>query len=69
MVTGANWAGAVVGLPESPVENIVFKKVHISAKKGMTLMYANISGEDVQVRSEDGKPMTIAEGAKANFKK
>jgi polygalacturonase len=68
VVTGANWAGAVVGLPESPVENVTFKKVHISAKRGMTLMYANVSGEDVQVRSDDGKPMTIADGAKANFK-
>jgi polygalacturonase len=55
----SDWAGVIVGLPESPVVDIVLKKVSIQAKKGFQVGYATVDLEDVQIKSTDGKPMTM----------
>ncbi|SFR96587.1 Glycosyl hydrolases family 28 [Granulicella pectinivorans] len=61
--TGATNAGYIVGLPESPVKNVVLKNVKISAKKHMIVMYAQVTGSNVSVTSEDGKPTEVAPNA------
>ena len=37
------WAGVIVGLPESPVEDIVLKNVNIQATKGLQIAYADVT--------------------------
>lgn len=66
--TGGNSAGAIVGLPESPVKNVVMKNVKISAQKGLTIGYADVSGEGVQVTAAEGEGITKLAGAKVTLK-
>jgi polygalacturonase/lysophospholipase L1-like esterase len=40
-------AGSIIGLPESPVTNVVLENVHISAPTGMTIQNAN----DIQLKN------------------
>ncbi len=55
----SDWAGVIVGLPESPVVDIQLKNVDISAKKGFQIGYATVDLENVKITSQDGKPMTM----------
>jgi polygalacturonase len=55
----SDWAGVIVGLPESPVVDIILKNVDIQAKKGFQVGYANVELQHVVVKSDDGKPMTM----------
>jgi polygalacturonase len=55
----SDWAGVVVGLPESHVEDISLKNVDIQAKKGFQVGYATVQMEHVSIKSADGKPMTM----------
>lgn len=55
----SDWAGVVVGLPESPVVDVVLKDVRIEAKKGFQVGYATVAMEGVEVKSEDGRPVTL----------
>ncbi len=48
-------AGVIVGLPESPVKNVVLKNVDIQAKKGMNIAYANVRGDELQGHGERGR--------------
>jgi polygalacturonase len=57
--TRSDWAGVVVGLPESPVVDIVLKNVTIQAKKGFQVGYATVELDGVKIDSADGKPMTM----------
>ncbi len=57
--THSDWAGVIVGLPESPVVDIVLKNVSIEAKKGMQVGYADVEMEHVDITSTDGKPLTM----------
>lgn len=52
--TGSGIAGVIVGLPESPVKNLVMKNVNISAETGMTIGYADVTGNGVVVKAEKG---------------
>ncbi|MEG9434991.1 glycoside hydrolase family 28 protein [Edaphobacter sp. HDX4] len=61
-------AGVIVGLPESPVKNVVLKNINISAEKGMTIAYADVKGFGVHVVSATGEPMTVAPSAKVDLK-
>jgi polygalacturonase len=63
IATGATNAGYIVGLPESPIKNVVLKRVKISAKKHMIVMYAQVSGEKVLVEAEDGGGVGVAPNA------
>jgi polygalacturonase len=66
--TKGGTAGVIVGLPESPVKNVVLKNINISAEKGMVIAYADVKGSGVHVVSATGEPMTVAASAKVDLK-
>jgi len=57
--TNSDWAGVIVGLPESPVVDIHLKNVDIQAKKGFQIGYATVDLEHVKITAADAKPMTM----------
>ncbi|HEU4635365.1 MAG TPA: glycoside hydrolase family 28 protein [Edaphobacter sp.] len=61
-------AGVIVGLPESAVKNVVLKNINISAEKGMTIAYANVTGSNVHVVAASGQAITVAPSAKVDIK-
>ncbi|MBS1822119.1 MAG: glycoside hydrolase family 28 protein [Acidobacteria bacterium] len=61
-------AGIIVGLPESPVKNLVLKNVSIVAETGMTVAYAEVTGEDVHLIVAKGEAMKVAPNAKVNIR-
>jgi polygalacturonase len=66
--TGIENAGAIVGLPEAPVKNIVLKNVKIAAQKGMTIGFADVTADGLSVESADGKGIVMVEGGKVTAK-
>jgi polygalacturonase len=62
------WAGVIVGLPESPVKDVVLKNVDIQAQKGMNIAYATVTASDLKVTATDGQSMTVAPNAKLTIK-
>ncbi len=61
-VKGVNaaWAGAIVGLPESHVDDIVLKNVNIQAKKGLQIGYADVTTDGLIISTTDGsQPITF----------
>ena len=60
----SDWAGCIVGLPESPVLGITLRNVSIEADKGMQIGYATVKLEHVAIDAGDDKPIT--KGAAAN---
>ena len=66
--TKSGIAGVIVGLPESPVKNVILKNVNIAAEKGMTIAYADVSGSDVHLVIAKGQAMTKAAKAKVDIK-
>jgi polygalacturonase len=65
---GGEVAGIIIGLPESPVERVVLKNVSIQAAKGLTVGYAEVSGEKVSIRPQSGDPIVSLAGAKVSIK-
>jgi polygalacturonase len=61
-------AGVIVGLPESPVKNVILNNVNIAAQKGMTIAFADVKGSEVHVTAREGQAMNIAPSAKVNLK-
>ena len=61
-VHGAKQAGIIVGLPESPIQNLSFENVWIEADKGMQIQYAQIRMQNLDIRSADGAKITIGKG-------
>ena len=55
----SDWAGVIVGLPESPVVDIVLKNVDIQAAKGFQVGYATVDMHHVSITSQNGKPLTM----------
>jgi polygalacturonase len=62
------WAGVIVGLPESPVKDIVLKNVDIQATKGLQIAYATVTASDLKVRATEGQSVTVAPNAKLTVK-
>jgi hypothetical protein len=56
-------AGAIVGLPESPVRDVVLRNVEIGAHTGLIVGYANLTEEHVQIEAAQGQPITKMTGA------
>lgn len=56
--------GYIVGLPESPVKDVVLKNVHLEGKTGFAIAYADVTMQDVTVKAETGEAMRIAPTAK-----
>lgn len=66
--TGAQEAMTIVGLPESPVLNLKMKNVHISAKTGATIQYADINTTGLVINAAQGKALMVGNGVKRNLK-
>ena len=65
----SGWAGAVIGLPESPVQRMVMKNVSIEAKKGMQIAYATVTDTNVKVTAAEGEGIVVAPSAKVTVGK
>jgi polygalacturonase len=61
--TGAAMAGAIVGLPEAPVTDIVLQNVNLSGEKGLSIGYANVTGQNVKVQASQGDAIMKLAGA------
>jgi polygalacturonase len=66
--TGSTMAGAIVGLPEAPISGVVLRNVKISAKTGLTIAYAEVSGKHVTVHAETGEAIIKQAGAKVTLR-
>lgn len=64
--TGAQQTGVVIGLPESPLKNIMLTNVHIAAGKGMTVGNATVTAHDLEVKAASGPPTILLENARVN---
>lgn len=61
--TGSDWAGVVIGLPESPVKELTMKNVSISATKGLNIAFAQVTLDHVTVTATQGDPINVAKTA------
>ncbi len=66
--TGSEMAGAIVGLPESPVKNVTLRNVEISAQKGLAIGYADVNGAHVVVQAAQGEAIMKGPGAEVELK-
>lgn len=66
--TGATDAGAIIGLPEAHVKNIVLKNINIQSKKGFLIANAEVSGENVIIKPASGDPIKIDPSARVQLK-
>ena len=55
-------AGAIAGLPEAPIRNVVLKNVRIEAQHGLSISNADVTGEKLSVQASDGSGIIKAEG-------
>jgi polygalacturonase len=61
--SGGMAAGAIVGLPEAPIAGVVLHNVKINAQKGLTVSYADVTGDGVKVEAGEGQAITKLAGA------
>ena len=61
--TGGTMAGAIVGLPEAPVDDVVLKNVNLSGQTGLSIGYANVTGTNMAVHAEKGDAIIKMAGA------
>jgi polygalacturonase len=66
--TGSTMAGAIVGLPEAPITGVVLRNVKLSAKNGLTIAYAEVTGKHVSVQAETGEAIMKQTGAKVTLR-
>lgn len=66
--TGSRTAGVIVGLPESPVKNVVLKNVNISAEEGLTIGHAEVTATNLVVTPAKGEAITKLAGAKLTLR-
>jgi polygalacturonase len=66
--TGGKMAGAIVGLPEAPVENITLKNVKISAQTGLSIGYASVAATGLTVQAAQGEAILKLAGANLAMK-
>jgi polygalacturonase len=62
--TGSKNAGAIAGLPEAPIRDVVLKNVSIDAQKGMVISNAQVTATHFIVHSEKGPGITRLSGAR-----
>jgi polygalacturonase len=58
--TGSTTAGVIIGLPESPVKDLVLKNVDIQAATGMKIAYAQVTFDNVKVVAADGSGIQVS---------
>jgi len=61
--SGAGMAGGIVGLPEAPVEGVVLRNVDLSGQTGLSIGYANVTGQNVKVQAARGDTIVKMAGA------
>jgi len=66
--TGARQAALIVGLPESPIQNLKLIHVHLSGETGAIVQYANVSATDFTVTAVHGENLQIGAGVCGNLK-
>ncbi len=64
---GSEVAGIIVGLPESPAQ-VTLKNVSIQAAKGLTVGYAEVNGQNVNIQPQSGDPIVSLANAKVSIK-
>lgn len=65
--TGGTYAGAIAGLPEAPIRDIVLRNVKISADKGLVISNAQVTSRGLKVQVREGQPVTTLAGAKVSL--
>jgi polygalacturonase len=60
---GGEWAGVIIGLPESPIKRLTMKNVSIAATKGLDIAFAQVTLDHVLVRATHGDPVRAAKTA------
>jgi polygalacturonase len=66
--TGSKTAGVIIGLPESPVKNVVLNNVKLSAEEGLTICNAEVTGKGVVVTPAKGEAITKLARAKVDIR-
>lgn len=66
--TGSTSAGTIAGLPEAPIAGMVLHHVRIGSRTGLTIGYAQVSGDGVVIESAEGQPITKLAGAKTSLR-
>jgi polygalacturonase len=61
--TATRSAGAIVGLPEAPVTGLTLRNVSIQSPEGMTIGYANILAEHLEIHATSGPALIKLPGA------
>jgi polygalacturonase len=64
----SGWAGVIVGLPESPVKDVVLKNVNIQAQKGLQVAYASVTASALTITAAEGQSITVAPNATLTMK-
>jgi len=61
--TATKFAGAIVGLPEAPITGVTLKHVSIEAPQGLSVGYASVTAEHVEVHAASGMDIIKLAGA------
>jgi polygalacturonase len=61
--TSPGMAGAIVGLPEAPVEDVELKNVKLSGQTGLTIGYAAVTATGLEVQAAQGEGILKRDGA------
>ena len=61
--TGDTDAGAIYGLPESPIKNVTLKHIHIQSAKPLKIGYAQVQTENLVVQVPAGEGVVKLSGA------
>jgi polygalacturonase len=64
IATGADRVGLIIGLPERPIEGLVFRNVDIQARTGLRIRHAAVDMRGLTIRGVTGTPVTEEAGAK-----
>ena len=67
--TGSDLAGVIIGLPESPVKDLLLKNVSISAAKGLSIAFAQVTLDHVVVNATQGEGLAVAKTAQVSVVK
>ncbi len=65
--TGSASAGAIVGLPEARVSGIVLRNVKIHAQRGLSIGYADVAADGLEVHVDEGAPLLNLTGANVSL--
>jgi polygalacturonase len=65
--TGSETAAVIVGLPEAPITDVHLHNVNLSANKGATIGYADVTGDGFVVQAKEGGPIVMLAGAKVEL--